>query len=209
MITTIVFEISDVFFIQPEELKRKLWQCLGLADVDAADEILYRSELWYNYKCGTITEEEYWVKCIERLPFEYKGSWSTLSRLFELTVWVDTELVELVRMLKRDYRIHVLANSGRELERRIKHFGIDDLFETVMSSHNLKMAKPDANIYHYTCETIEARPEEILFVENNYYNARVAKEMGFQTLVYTSAQSFQRYIINAINNNNRLRTKQG
>jgi len=195
MITTIVFDIGGVFFHQPEELTSELRRNLGLADPAVADEVMYGGELWDVYKRGGMTEQEYWNDIIAKLPVHYEGPWSTLCTSFERGVVLDTELASLARKLKQKYHVHALSNAGAELERRLHHFGIADLFSEVINSHYVKMAKPDEKIYRYTCEHVGAKPDEILFVDDKHRNTRVADAMGFHTHVYTTAQSFQKFLL--------------
>jgi HAD superfamily hydrolase (TIGR01509 family) len=195
MITTIVFDIGGVFLHQAENLTNKLWNEFGLADPAVGDHAMYGDELWDRYKRGGMTEEDYWKGLINKLPKDFSENWTSLCDWFEHSVELDTELNTIVKKLRKKYQIHALSNAGAELERRLEHFGIADLFGEVINSHHVKMAKPDKEIYQLTAELVGAKPENILFVDDKYRNTRVADELGFKTHVYTNAQSFHAFLI--------------
>lgn len=197
MITTIVFDIGGVFFHTPEQRMQGFWGRLGLGDPAVADDLMHGSEMWNVYKRGGMTEEAYWTALMEQLPMELHGSWETLCRAYEQEVVVDEELVRLARVLKAGYHIHALSNAGAELERRLQAFGIEELFGEVINSHRVNMAKPDEEIYQYTCERIGAQPDEILFVDDKFRNTRVADALGWHTHVYTTVSMFRRFLVEA------------
>lgn len=197
MITTIVFDIGGVFFHQPSEATGDFRYTLGLTDQALVDDTMYKSSIWDTYKRGGMTEETYWNQILNQLPIEYMDSWQTLCDLFDRSVQLDAELVTIARTLRKTYKVHALSNAGVELERRLTHFGIMDLFDEVINSHYVKMAKPDNKIYTYTSQLVGAKPEEILFVDDKARNTVIADEMGWNTHIYTTAQSFKDYLVKA------------
>src|SRR5581483_3630937 len=102
------------------------------------------------------------------LSFPSAVCWRAIRDDVERAVVLDKELVELVKWLRDtgSYRIHALSNAGAELERRLHQFEILDLFDVVINSHYVKLAKPDEEIYRLTSKLVKADPGEILFVDD-------------------------------------------
>jgi HAD superfamily hydrolase (TIGR01509 family) len=146
-------------------------------------------DFWDVYKRGGMSEEEYWKQISTNLSLPSTVFWRTLSDDFESTVVLDKELVEVVHELKKSYRIHALSNAGAELERRLYKFQITDLFNVIVNSHYVKLAKPDEEIYSLTSKLAETKPSEILFVDDKVRNTSVAERLGFHVHVYTTAQN--------------------
>lgn len=194
MFATIVFDIGGVFLHHSEELLENMSRQLGLADPRILDQAMFGDELWNVYKRGGMTEAEYWSGLLSRLAPGFDGEWRSLSETFEFGVVADIELVALALRLKAEYPLHALSNAGAELERRLRHLGLDALFEHVINSHRVGMAKPDAAIFSYTAKTIGVDPPDILFVDDKPRNTRVAEAMGFSTHVFTSAAAFSRFL---------------
>lgn len=195
MITTIVFDIGGVFFHQPDDTTQDFRSLLGLVDQALVDHTMFKSDIWNQYKRGGMSEEAYWTLLLEQLTVDTSHSWETLCQLFDTSVKLDMELVALAKELKKTYNVHALSNAGVELERRLDHFELTPLFGEVINSHYVKMAKPDVEIYTYTSELIEAKPEQILFVDDKPRNTVIADDLGWNTHIYTNAQNFYTYLI--------------
>jgi putative hydrolase of the HAD superfamily len=56
-------------------------------------------------------------------------------------------------------------------------------------SSSVKMIKPHKDIFMYTLDTINKKPEEILFIDDTEENIETAKSLGIQSIVYTNNQS--------------------
>lgn len=195
MITTIIFDIGGVFFHQPDAATQDFRAELGLVDQSLVDQTMFKSDIWDQYKRGGMPEADYWNHLISELPAGYTEGWEALSRLFDQAVQLDTELLTIARELKKTYKVHALSNAGVELERRLQHFGMRHLFDEVINSHYVKMAKPDPEIYRYTSKLVGAEPEEILFVDDKSRNTVIADDMGWNTHIYKDSQTFYRYLM--------------
>lgn len=195
MVTTIVFEVWDVFFNQSEELRSKLWNSLGVDDPSDIEKRMFEGDWVQAYHRGDLSEDAYWKGIIEMLPIDFKGHWTSLSRLFERTVWLDTDLVTTCHYLKKHFDLYVVSNAGPELRRRLKHFELTDLFKDIFISHEMGSTKPSAPIYKSALKVIGRAPEDILFVDPVYANILKAKEYGFHPYLYTHAQAFQQFFV--------------
>lgn len=195
MITTVIFDIGGVFFHQPEETTQAFHHKLGIVDQALVDTTMFKRDLWNTYKRGGMTEEAYWKALLSQVNSEYNENWESLCQLFDTSVKLDQELVSIARHLKKKYDVHALSNAGVELERRLKHFQIFDLFDKVINSHYVKMAKPDHDIYSYTAKLVGAKPEDILFVDDKSRNTVIADELGWTSHIYTNAKTFNDYLL--------------
>lgn len=60
-------------------------------------------------------------------------------------------------------------------------------WDVVIDSSVVQMSKPHPEIYEYAQKQSGVRPDEILFVDNGTKNIEAAKEAGWQTFLYDSA----------------------
>jgi putative hydrolase of the HAD superfamily len=106
----------------------------------------------------------------------------TLPRLHEQwrsQVRFIRENIELVRSLRPPYRTAVLSNADITLEERMRDVpGLSELFDTVVCSAAVGMAKPDLAIYRLAAERLGLRAEECLFVDDAEANVSAAREAG-------------------------------
>lgn len=188
MIKCILFDIGGVFLHPSEDALRDVAGSHGIAAADL-DAVLH-GPLWDRYKRGRMDERQYWSEVSSQLPDAFDGRTDELRRRLDDTVLLDSELVSIARRLKNSYRIAALSNAGAELERRLNQFAIDDLFEVVVNSHRLKMAKPDVAIYLYTADILALPPDNVLFVDDKDRNTVVAAQLGFSTHTFMGAGRF-------------------
>ncbi len=64
-------------------------------------------------------------------------------------------------------------------------------FDHCTWSHSLKLAKPEAAIYHCAAEGLATPPAHILFIDDREENIAAAHSAGMQAIHYTSHAAFE------------------
>lgn len=59
-------------------------------------------------------------------------------------------------------------------------------------SCELGIAKPDPAIYIHTCEKLQVRPQEVLFIDDKPENIRAAEALGMQGIIFRDAAQLRR-----------------
>ena len=87
----------------------------------------------------------------------------------------------LLSRLVVDYRIAILTNTNElHWPRFTDEFGLDRYAERIFASHQLGMAKPDAEIFHFVIDQLGSAPDRILFVDDNLANVDAARATGLR-----------------------------
>jgi len=193
MIAALLFDIHGVFLLRSEKRYRSLAGNFGISP-EVLTSAIFANGLWEGYKCGDMAEDYFWSTVVSRLPVTFSGTPTFLRDEMDLVDEVDEGLVGLVQTLRAQYRVAALSNAGADLERRLKHFHFYDLFEIVINSHHVHMAKPDEAIYRMAANRLGVLPHEILFIDDKERNTLVADRLGFNTHVYTDLKSFKAYL---------------
>ncbi|OIQ79362.1 2-haloalkanoic acid dehalogenase [mine drainage metagenome] len=104
-----------------------------------------------------------------------------MSGYLELKVWPDVP--PALQSLKNDgIQLALLSNATpRILDAGIKNSGLDDVFEHVLSTDEIKTYKPDPRAYHMAIDAFHLKREEILFVPFAGWDAAGAKSFGYTT----------------------------
>jgi putative hydrolase of the HAD superfamily len=92
--------------------------------------------------------------------------------------------IQLARRLRPAYRTAILSNADQSLRGRLHDLGIHDLFDTVISSAEEGLAKPEAEIYRRAAARLGLPPEACVFVDDYEANVRAAEELGMRGIVY-------------------------
>jgi len=86
---------------------------------------------------------------------------------------------ELLENLESKYRLAVLSNTNElHWPRIIEEFNVENYFEQIFASHQMKMVKPDLVIFQDVISKLKVEPEKILFLDDNLRNIEASKKLG-------------------------------
>ena len=104
-----------------------------------------------------------------------------LDTYLELKAWPDV-LPALTTLKDASIRLAVLSNfTPKMLEAAIKSAGLEDLFEHVLSTDQVKTYKPDPRAYQLAMDALRLQSEDIIFVPFAGWDAAGAKWFGYTT----------------------------
>jgi HAD superfamily hydrolase (TIGR01509 family) len=148
-------------------------------------ETLYRSPAWAEIECGGGDPAE-WTDGAHRELERRAGR--TLPRLHEewrrAQVVIDAN-IELVRTLRPGYRCSVLSNADRSLRARLEgELRLHDLFDDIVVSAEVGMAKPKPEIFRLAADRLGLPPEACVFVDDWDKNVEAARAVGMQAVLH-------------------------
>lgn len=94
------------------------------------------------------------------------------------------ENIELVKNLKKKYRVGILSNYVEGWLRKVlKNYGIENLFDVLIISSTIGERKPNAKIYYEALKRLSVRPEETAFIADEISEDLVAASgLGIKTI---------------------------
>ena len=108
------------------------------------------------------------------------------SRLMKLYLRLDTfpEVPDTLRRLKEaGLKLAILSNGSHPmLSAVVRHNGLDDVFDAVLSVDAVKVFKPHPSVYRLAQTRLAIEPERICFLSANAWDAYSAKAFGFRVL---------------------------
>jgi putative hydrolase of the HAD superfamily len=143
-----------------------------------------------DYDTGSVDARAFWHAVFARLG--RPADQADVERMTALDLSARLELdpgtLEIVGMLAaRGTRLALLSNAPPELARVIDGEGWAAAFRHRLYSADLRMAKPDPQIYHRTCAILGARPENVLFIDDRVENVDAAEGAGMRALLFQDA----------------------
>jgi epoxide hydrolase-like predicted phosphatase len=191
-IKAIIFDFGGVLLGPRSEEERRYWgERLGLRQ-GQIDDILYGGEEWALVKVGAISNDEFWrrvcpklglctVEEITSFPHEYFASEE--ERL-------DRRLVDLAQELRGQYKLAVLSNASGVVDDLLRErFGIRELFDVVIDSACVGMAKPERDIYELALERLDIAPHEAVFIDDLARNVAAAADLGIHAIHHLNFES--------------------
>lgn len=189
-ITTFIFDCFGVVYNQVVEG----WYKDYISKHGHVDENFYK--ILREYDIGNLSEEglvEYFLK--------YRDVNSTKEEIREEIdnhLKLNLGLVDLIKKLKqKGFKIALLSNSnGAFFVRKIytTYPEFKSLFDEIVISSEVRMAKPDPDIYFYALKKINSKPEESVFIDDNNINVEEAIKLGMQGHIFTSNSEFSDYV---------------
>ncbi|NVN96786.1 HAD family phosphatase [Candidatus Nomurabacteria bacterium] len=111
---------------------------------------------------------------------------------------LDNNLANIIKKLKeKGFKTVLLSNANASVfERKIykTYPEFKNLFDDIIISSNIKMIKPNPDIYLYALEKINLKAKESLFIDDSQKNVDGALNVGMQGFLYTDVDSFAEYI---------------
>jgi putative hydrolase of the HAD superfamily len=185
-IKAVVFDWGGVIASDPgDDFLRKLLVDRGVQE-PAVNEIM--AKFMPQFMRGQLTSSEYWrevsaftnIRFPQEIDDEFK-KWSGLK--------TEKLIIELVEKLKlRNYVCGLLTNVISPTYELLKSHGLYDMFDSVVASCEIGMAKPDPEIYEYLLDQLPFLPEEILFIDDKQRNLDAAGSYSICTLLAQSPQ---------------------
>lgn len=89
-------------------------------------------------------------------------------------------IIELIERLRGRVRVGLLSNAAPGLEDDLRdHYQIAHLFDDIINSATVRLAKPDHRVYHLAAARHGASPKECFFTDDLPHNVTAAREAGF------------------------------
>jgi putative hydrolase of the HAD superfamily len=184
MIKNIVFDFGDVFInLNKQGTLQALQAHSGNAKVFT--ESLKNAAI--QYETGTLTTEKFTRIYSDHFHIsnrEFVAMWNAILLDF------PPHRMAFLKLLKSSgkYRLFLLSNTNElHISWIQSRWGINlyeefkNQFEQFYLSHEIKMRKPNKEIYEFVLEENDLKPEETLFVDDTKSNIDTASELGIHT----------------------------
>ena len=164
---------------------------LGCRDIDRLLGICHQEGFFSRHEQGLISSEEFrnGIRGMTSLPLtdaQIDAAWNSFL------VGIPSYRLECLLRLRRRYKVFLLSNTN-EIHWQWacsnafpwQAYRVDDYFDKIYLSFELKLVKPDPEIFKTVLADARIRPEETFFIDDSDKNCQVAQSLGIST--YTPA----------------------
>lgn len=160
---------------------------LGLPDVEVMLDLYHQQDFFHNYEKGVISSDEFRNTLREKIgkpvtDAQIDNAWNS----FLLSI--PEYKLDLLLRLRKDYVVYLLSNTNEiHWQWSLQHvfpykaFRAEDYFEHIYLSYEMKMAKPDVEIFQKVLDDTGISPKETLFIDDSEANCRAAETLGIST----------------------------
>lgn len=170
MIKWLFFDLGSTIIDESDCDEFRLQELLRQDKAPGREEVLSAIRLFASQNLNA------YQKTAEMFELE-KSPWPVhLEKLYPDAKPVLTEL-------KKRYRLGIIANQNPGTIARLKRFGIDSLFDVVVSSGDCGKAKPDPEIFLQALKEACCKPEETFMIGDRLDNdIAPAQQLGMGTV---------------------------
>jgi haloacid dehalogenase superfamily, subfamily IA, variant 3 with third motif having DD or ED/haloacid dehalogenase superfamily, subfamily IA, variant 1 with third motif having Dx(3-4)D or Dx(3-4)E len=136
----------------------------------------YPMELGLSEMCRKYPERAEMIRLLDERWLE------TIGTTFDATIALVKEVKE------RGYAVYGLSNWSAEKFKLVRpRYPFFDLFDDMVISGEVKMAKPDPRIFRLLVERNGKTPQECIYIDDSEDNYRAASQVGLQAIHYQSS----------------------
>jgi len=131
---------------------------------------------------GEITQREFWLHALDcmRLP---ASRLPEIEHFFDDGFFIDPLMLNAVREYRKHFKTAMLSNYSDGLRPRLaKEWDVSGAFDEIVISWEIKMIKPQPQIFDYTLNKLHVKKDEAVLIDDRIVNIRGAQEYGLHTV---------------------------
>ena len=184
MIKNIIFDMGNVLIRFDREV---FLTRLGVAQADR--ELLkrevFQSLEWARMDRGSLTDAEAAQSICRRLPEHLHDAAEKLVQMWDRPILPVPGMLELIRELKeKGYGIYLLSNASLRQHDYWPRVEASRYFDGTLISADVKLVKPQPEIYRLLLEKFDLKGEECFFVDDLPSNVEGAFYVGIPGAVF-------------------------
>ncbi len=185
----IIFDLGAVIVEINYNKTIEAFKAIGISNIESLFSQHKQIDVFDLFEKGLISGEVFRRQLLQFVSNEnisnkeFDAAWNAM--IIDLPI----ENLFILEKLKQTYPTYLLSNTNEIHIRYLNEFlrmkyNVDNFsyyFEKVYYSYEMKMRKPDIEIFKYVINQIQYDPEQILFIDDNKANIESAKATGLQT----------------------------
>ncbi len=186
-ISTLIFDLGGVLVDLDWNRCTREFQKIGVNEITNLLSTTVQTDFILDFESGKISTNEFRNKM--RSFSNQKISDEQIDKAWDsFLIDVPQEKLDLLLELKKTYRIVMLSNTNPLSfaicrDKIFKKAGktINDYFDKLYLSYEMKLCKPDKEIFEQLLKEENIAPNEALFLDDGKHNIETAKLLGIQT----------------------------
>ena len=184
MIKNVIFDCGQVL-IRYNEVEIASNYTDNEADAEILGKVGMSRKYWELFDRGLLEEADYLVEVKKELPEHLHEAVERLSEEWVMRCPPISGMEEIVCDVKKaGKKLYLLSNFNKRLRYEQHYIPALKHFDALVISGEIKVAKPDKEIYEYLLSTYNLVPEECIFIDDNPANIAMAKSLGIHGYLF-------------------------
>ena len=185
-IDNIIFDLGNVIINIDYQSTINAFEKIGITDAKDFYSKSSQKNIFDKLEIGKITREDFVLEIQKNIPKTSKAeiinAWNAIIKD------LPQSRVNLLKDLKNKFSIFLLSNTNTiHIDYIFENIGKDryqefyNLFDKVYYSYEVKLRKPDPNIFELVIEENNLNVKNTLFIDDSIQHINSAKKIGLQT----------------------------
>lgn len=138
---------------------------------------------------GEISEKEFY-KQLSQLSDQ---SYQAVKDVFTSAGPVDNDLLNYIGQLKKTYKTALISNASSEYLRPIIDMhNLDEFFDELIISAEVRLAKPDKAVFHHLLKKMKIKSGQAIFIDDDARNVEAAAQIGIDAVLYKNISALKK-----------------
>ena len=156
-------------------------------------------DLMQQYSSGFLNRDEF----LKGVSLQTGKSLEEISTILSSKHHKNTQLLDYISSLKKQYKISILSNIANNWIRdELLSSNDQSLFDDMLFSFEVGITKPDKRIFELACQRLGVRPDEAVLVDDIESYCLAAKEFGMKAIVYKGFEDMKDQLVGALADSN-------
>jgi len=191
-VKAILFDLGGVLINLNYQNTINAFRSLGIDNFENIYSQAQQKNLFNDFETGKISSFHFINRLLDLLPKgcnpnQVVSAWNAMILNF------PANRLDILEKLSVDYKLFLLSNTNdlhmekvrRELKKTTGR-ALESFFEKTFLSQEIKLRKPEPEVFLEVAKQIQLDPNEILFVDDSIQHINSAKKIGFQVIHLTS-----------------------
>jgi epoxide hydrolase-like predicted phosphatase len=197
-IEAVIWDLGGVLVRTIDRSRRVEWERKFELDTGELDRLVFEGEVGRAAALGKAEAADIWQALAERFQLSDHE-----RRMLEQDFWasdrVDETLISITRNLRPTIKTGLLSNAWPDLRHALEDlWDIADVFDEIVISAEIGLAKPDPRIYHLILNRLDVKPQQAVFIDDFITNIEAAKALGLETIHFTSSAEVQSQLLSLL-----------
>lgn len=139
---------------------------------------------------GRVDEDEWWQVVAQRIGASSREVQALRTDLGRREAF-DYELLQVIRDLRGIAKQAVVSNAWGGTRERLRIMEVDQLFDEIVISAEVGIAKPAAKIFQIAWDRLRLSPTDCAFIDDTLENVEAAAALGMHGHLHQSSPAYR------------------
>ena len=136
---------------------------------------------WNKANMGEWSSLEIWA------TVGFRGDLEKIERNYLDTIKLNDGFLDFIKAVRNKYKLAIISNDSSRWSKYLREkFNINQYFDVISISGDLKIRKPDERIFRLTMEKLAVNAAECLYVDDRRGYLGAASKLGMNTILFNS-----------------------